>query len=90
MKPPSSSILRLSAAAARQRFSDLLDAAERGENVVIERRGVRFELVSRRPSKGRRRQRSLIEWVDPAVESGQWSWELGAEGLAFVPRPGAR
>jgi prevent-host-death family protein len=81
---------RLSAAAARQRFSELLDAAERGEDVVIERRGVRFELVSRRPAQSRRRQRSLIEWVDPTLESGQWSWELGSEGLAFVPRPGTR
>ena len=86
----SPSTLRLSAAAARQRFSDLLDAAERGEDVVIERRGVRFELVSRPSSKGQRRQRSIIEWVDPAVDSGQWSWELGADGLAFAARPSAK
>jgi antitoxin (DNA-binding transcriptional repressor) of toxin-antitoxin stability system len=78
---------RLSAAVARQRFSDLLDAAERGENVVIERRGVQFELVSRASAQGRRRRRSVIEWIDPAVESGQWSWELGSNGLAFVSPP---
>ena len=31
-----------SAAAAKERFSLLLDAAERGEPVIIERSGVRF------------------------------------------------
>lgn len=77
---------RLSAAAARQHFADVLDAAERGEGVVIERGGVQFEVRSR-PARGRRAaRRSLIEWVDPAVEEGQWSWRPGPKGLEFRGR----
>src|SRR5258708_3270619 len=79
---------RLSAAAARQRFSDLLDAAERGEGIVIERRGVQFELVTRKPARHKARRRSLIEWVDPAVDAGQWTWQAGPDGLEFAPRRG--
>ncbi len=79
---------RFSAATARQRLSHLLDAAERGEGVVIERRGVQFELRSRPKKTGPRRRPSLVEWVDPAVERGQWIWEPGARGLEFTPRRG--
>jgi antitoxin (DNA-binding transcriptional repressor) of toxin-antitoxin stability system len=81
---------RFSAAVARQRFSDLLDAAEKGEGVVIERRGVQFELVPRKPARGPARGPSLIEWADPAVERGQWTWALGAKGAAFTPRRRAK
>lgn len=69
------------------RFSHLLDAAEAGDPVVIERRGVRFRLESerssRRPTAGRR---SVIEYVDPAVLQGQWTWAWGTKGLRFVAR----
>jgi antitoxin (DNA-binding transcriptional repressor) of toxin-antitoxin stability system len=81
---------RMSAAAARQRFSDLLDAAERGEGVVIERRGVQFELGVRRPQKDRRRRTSLVQAMDPAVERGAWTWRADSTGLVFEPRKGRR
>ncbi len=40
---------RYTAAKARQQFSLLLDAAERGEPVIVERRGVRFRIRARTP-----------------------------------------
>jgi antitoxin (DNA-binding transcriptional repressor) of toxin-antitoxin stability system len=76
---------RYTVAEARARFSDLLDAAEQGQPAVIERRGVRFVI---RPEDGRRRTpaRKMIEYVDDAIASGQWTWNLGAEGLVFRRR----
>jgi antitoxin (DNA-binding transcriptional repressor) of toxin-antitoxin stability system len=81
---------RYSAAAARQRFSHLLDAAEQGEGVVIERRGVQFELRQLQTRKAAGRRKSLVASVDPAVESGQWTWQLGARGLQFTARKARR
>jgi len=77
---------RMSAAAARQHFSDLLDATERGEGVVIERRGLQFELKLRQLPKARARRASLIEAMDPALEGGQWTWRVGRRGLVFASR----
>lgn len=77
---------RYSAAEARARLADVLDAAERGEVVVIERRGVRFDIRRRDVRKPTARRRSLIERVDPAIETGQWTWELAREGLELVTK----
>ena len=76
---------RYSVAEARARFSDLLDAAEKGEPAVIERRGVRFVI---RPEGGGRRtaRRNMITYLDPAVADGQWTWDYGPAGLVFKPR----
>ena len=77
---------RYAAAKARQQFSLLLDTAERGESVIIERRGVRFRLqVEQQPAlKATPRRATVIEFVDPAVAAGRWSWDWGPEGLRFV------
>ncbi len=77
---------RHSVAEARSRFSDLLDAAEQGQPANIERRGVRFVI---RPEGGQRRGglRKTIEYVDPDVARGEWTWEPGAAGLEFRGRP---
>jgi antitoxin (DNA-binding transcriptional repressor) of toxin-antitoxin stability system len=71
---------------ARARLGDVLDAAEAGEPVYIERRGVRLAVtlepaVARRPGK-----RPRIEIVDAGVESGNWSWDWKGSGLRFRPR----
>lgn len=73
---------RYSVAEARARFSDLLDAAEQGEPAVIERRGVRFVI---RPEESPKRagRHKMIEYVDPDVARGQWSWDWTATGLEF-------
>jgi hypothetical protein len=77
---------RYTAAIARQQFSHVLDAAERGEAVVIERRGVRFRVQTEERSASKRAPAPapLIEFVDPAVATGQWTWDWGPEGLRFV------
>jgi antitoxin (DNA-binding transcriptional repressor) of toxin-antitoxin stability system len=76
---------RYTVAEARARFSDLLDAAENGESAVIERRGVRFVI---RPEEASRRagRRRMIDYIDPDVARGQWTWEFGAAGLEFRSR----
>jgi prevent-host-death family protein len=78
---------RYTVAQARQRFAELLNAAETGQPVIIERRGTRFVLQTdrarpRRPA-GRR---PVIEIVDPAVGAGEWTWDWTREGLRFAGR----
>jgi len=76
---------RFTAAQARQHLSNVLDAAEAGEPVVIERRGVRFA-VRTEPKAASRRRTPLVEWMDPAVETGNWTWEWTSKGLRFSGR----
>ncbi len=77
---------RMSATAARQHFSDLLDAAENGDRVLIERRGVEFELEVRRPRRIPARRVPLVEVMDSAVERGAWTWRAEDGGLVFQAR----
>ena len=74
---------RYTSSQVRERFADMLDAAERGEDVIIERRGVRYVLRAE-TTRATRRRRPVIAHVDPAVARGDWTWELGSGGLAFV------
>jgi antitoxin (DNA-binding transcriptional repressor) of toxin-antitoxin stability system len=76
---------RFSAAQARQHLADVLDAAEAGEPVVIERGGVRFTVRAESKPQPRRRV-SSVEWMDPVVESGNWTWVSTKAGLTFSPR----
>jgi antitoxin (DNA-binding transcriptional repressor) of toxin-antitoxin stability system len=76
-------VKRYSAAQARQRLSHLLDAAERGESIVIERRGVRFSVRPERARATRARSRLRIEILDPAVADGTWTWTFDADGVRF-------
>jgi len=75
-------------ATARQHFSDVLDAAENGDAVIIERRGVQFELSTRKgPKPASRKQPPRVALLDPAVDAGQWTWSSGSDGqLRFVAR----
>lgn len=73
-----------STAEARQHLSELLDRAEQGEAVVIERRGRRFEVQVTQPA-GRKQTRVAIV-MSPDVERGQWSWELKRGGARFRSR----
>ena len=84
-------VKRYSVAQARTQFSHLLDAAEAGDVVVIERRGKRFRLETDRGGKRRAGRRaaarpSIIDHVDPTVLEGQWTWEWAAGGLRFTAR----
>jgi prevent-host-death family protein len=82
---------RYTVAQARQQFAELLDAAEQGRPVVIERRGVRFVVATQRTKRRRAASRpSIIESVDPAIASGEWTWTSGAAGVSFTRRPRIR
>ena len=78
---------RYTVAQARQQFAEVLNAAERGQPVIIERRGVRF-MVEAQPQRRRSstRRRSQIERLDPAVAAGEWTWSWKADGLQFKSR----
>ncbi len=77
---------------ARERLADILDAADAGQRVAIERRGVRYiiEAEKRRRPAARRRRPALINVLDPSLRSGEWTWTWQADGLAFAPRRATR
>jgi antitoxin (DNA-binding transcriptional repressor) of toxin-antitoxin stability system len=78
---------RYTSAELRSRLAEGLDAAERGESVVIERRGVRFALRAERARhRAPSNRRPLFDIVDPAVANGQWTWALSSAGLRFKRR----
>jgi hypothetical protein len=81
---------RYSVNQVRIRLAEALDSAERGEAVVIERRGVRFTLESTKPAP-RPRRAPTLRILDPAIDAGDWTWTSGPDGLAFVPgKPSTR
>ena len=67
----------------RECLAEVLDQADRGVPVVIERRGIRYSLKAERPAPVRRQKKSAIEILDPSVAEGQWTWDLGHGGLRF-------
>lgn len=72
-------------AEARARFGEILDEAESGTDVVIERRGVFFRLTAEQP-RAMRRMPALFETVDESLLDGQWTWQAGPAGLTFSAR----
>jgi antitoxin (DNA-binding transcriptional repressor) of toxin-antitoxin stability system len=80
---------RYGVSAARERLADILDAAEAGERVIIERRGVEYTIAARKPgARARTARRSLIASADPAIMNGQWTWSWKGGGLALSKRRG--
>jgi len=77
---------RFTAAQARQQFSDVLDSAEKGEAVVVERRGVRFRVHLEKANRRSEHRAPVVELLDPAVASGNWTWEWTAKALRFSAR----
>lgn len=77
----------LRVAEARARFGELLDEAEKGRPVSIERRGIRFRLIAESAGASQRSKTTpLFEFVDASVADGQWSWKPGRKGLTFSAR----
>lgn len=71
---------------AKRELSDLLDAAEKGEVVVVVRDEHRFRLTLIPPERAVMAAPSPIA-VDPEVLEGNWTWGTGADGqLEFRPR----
>ena len=79
-------VLRVSE--ARAQFGAMLDEAEGGEAVVIERHGMRFVLRAERPAPPARKGAPLLDYVHRDVERGNWTWAGGARGLQFRSRRG--
>ena len=77
------SMKRYTVAVVRERLSQALDEAERGEPVIIERKGVRYRLSLERQPTRRVKRRPKIEILDTAVEEGRWSWAMTGRGLVF-------
>jgi hypothetical protein len=79
---------KYSVAHARERLADVLNEADRGVPVAIERRGVRYVLRAERTIPPRtRRRRSLIDVLDPDVAAGQWTWAWEPGQVQFRARP---
>ena len=76
----------LKVAEARVRFGEILDAAESGEAVFIERRGVRFKVIAEPAGRSTGTMPSPFDFVDADVMDGQWSWTAGPKGLRFAAR----
>jgi antitoxin (DNA-binding transcriptional repressor) of toxin-antitoxin stability system len=76
---------RYTVAQARMRIAEVLDSAERGESVVIERQGIRFQVLASKPKPARKRA-ALLEILDPSVAAGNWTWTEGPGGWTFTPR----
>jgi hypothetical protein len=77
---------RFTVSKARARLAEVLDEAERGGAVLIERGDVQYEVRVKRRPRGRVSPRSIIETLDPAVASGAWDWQWTAGGVRFRPR----
>jgi len=77
---------KYSVSLVRERLSDALDQAGRGESVLIERRGVTYRLSVEKPRASRRSRSSQIEILDKAVEAGEWSWDWQDGQLRFRAR----
>jgi antitoxin (DNA-binding transcriptional repressor) of toxin-antitoxin stability system len=74
-------------AMVRERLSEALDQAQRGEPVFIQRRGVAYRL-SVEPATRRKRKTTApkIEIVDPAVARGLWTWDWADGALRLRAR----
>ena len=80
-------MVRFSATEARKELFRLLDSVEEGEEVVVERKGVRFRLVLDRSGRGQQKPPKRLEVTDPDILAGQWTWAAGRDGqLQFQPR----
>ena len=74
---------RYTVSQVRERLAEALDEAERGQSVVIERKGVRYSLKVERPSRRPKKRKPMFEILDPAVAAGQWTWDWQPGSLTF-------
>jgi len=79
-------VKRYTVSKARERFADVLDEADRNGSVLIERGHAQYVITPRPAVKSFASRQSVIEILDPAVERGQWTWDLTSKGLRFRPR----
>jgi prevent-host-death family protein len=77
---------RYTVSQARERLAEVLDEAEQTGSVVIERRNVHYVIAVERKRRPHRDSAPAVEILDPAVESGSWTWTAAGQGLRFRPR----
>jgi len=77
---------RYTVSMVRECLSDALDRAERGEPVLIDRRGVTYRLSVERKPAPRRQAAPRIELLDKAVEEGDWTWDWRGRELRLRAR----
>ncbi len=78
---------RFTATEARKQLFRLLDSAEKGEEVILERRGTRFRIMLDPGPKSGDHPIAPLNVTDKDVLSGEWTWTAGAEGeLQFRAR----
>ena len=70
----------------RERLSQALDEAQRGEPVLIERAGVTYRLSVEGAAPRSRRRAPLIDVLDADVSGGSWTWDWDAGGMQFRGR----
>lgn len=83
---------RYSASLFRQQIARALDEAERGETVIVERRGRCFRLVPEAKTIATKPQ-PLFQVLDPALLNSDWSWDWKGPGRSptlKIRRPRAR
>ena len=66
---------KYSVSLVRERLSEALDDADRGQPVLIERRGVTYELKVRKAPVRKKKAAPQIEILDRAIAAGTWTWE---------------
>jgi hypothetical protein len=72
---------------AGERLADVLDEADTSGAVVIERRGVQYVLTPKQARvRSLKKSPSRIQVLDPAVNTGEWTWAWTPAGARFVPR----
>ena len=64
----------------REQLAGAFDRAERGEPVVIARRGRRFRLVAEAPSNAKTRTPAFFKVTDPRLLETGWTWEWTMPG----------
>ena len=80
-------VKKYSVAMVRERLSEALDQAEQGKPVFIERRGVTYELIVRKPATRRTRAVPQMEILDPSLmKPAGWTWEWKEGELKFRAR----
>jgi antitoxin (DNA-binding transcriptional repressor) of toxin-antitoxin stability system len=64
----------------REHLAGALDRAERGEPVVVARRGRRFRIVTDTPASARVRAKAFFQVTDPRLLETGWTWVWTAPG----------
>jgi antitoxin (DNA-binding transcriptional repressor) of toxin-antitoxin stability system len=74
---------KYSVSMVRERLSEALDAADQGKPVLIERRGVTYELTVRKAPARKKKGTPQIDILDPAIATGNWTWDWKKGDLQF-------